>query len=74
MDANLSSVLTVLIQTLGTAFAVWVAYRQTISKVASKAQVEEVHKTVNGNLHRVTEKAEKYAAKLRANGFDPDAD
>lgn len=71
---NLYSFLIVAAQTFGTMFAVWIAYRQTIRNVASKTQVEEVHKTVNGNLSRATEKVEKYAAKLRANGIDPDAD
>jgi hypothetical protein len=71
---NLYSVLIILIQTIGTGFGLWLTYRATIRNVASKSQVEDVHKTVNGNLHRVTEMAEKYAAKLRANGIEPDAE
>jgi hypothetical protein len=74
MDANLSSVLTVLIQTLGTAFGLYLTYRATIRNVASKSQVEEVHKTVNGNFTRERDRAEKYAAKLRDIGIDPDSE
>jgi hypothetical protein len=77
MDAtnpNVYNVLIILIQTLGTAFGLWLTYRATIRNVASRSQVDEVHKTVNGNLSRATEKAEKYARMLRANGIEPDDD
>ena len=71
---NIYTVLITLINTVGTGFGLWLTYRATIRNVASKSQVEEVHRTVNGNLTKVTEKAEKYAAMLRATGIDPDAD
>lgn len=83
---NIYDVFIALIQMLGTAFAVWVAYRQTVlnnrrdaSALAVKVEettskLEAVHTAVNGNLDAEKKKVEKYAAKLRANGIDPDAD
>lgn len=87
---NMYAAIIALIQMLGTAFAVWIAYRQTVlnnrrdasalavkveettAKTASK--LDEVHVAVNGNLDAAKKKAEKYAAKLRAHGLDPDND
>jgi hypothetical protein len=69
---NLYDVLIALIQMIGTAFAVWVAYKQTTRTVASRDQVAEVHKTVNGNLDVEKKKVEKYSRKLRELGVEPD--
>ena len=63
-----------LITTVSTMFGLWLNYRATINKVASKEQVDEVHTTVNGNFTRERDRAEKYAAKLRDHGIDPDAE
>lgn len=86
---NLYAVFIALIQMIGTAFAVYIAYRQTIahnklvaSNLASKVdetnaqtttKLDAVHETVNGNLHRANERAEKYARLLRLNGIEPES-
>lgn len=87
---NVYAVLIALIQMIGTAFAVWIAYRQTVlntrrdaTALATKvdettaktaSKLDEVHVAVNGNLDAAKKKAEKYARKLRENGIDPDTD
>jgi hypothetical protein len=82
---NLYSALIVLFQTFGTAFGLWLTYRATINRVATKDEVQEVrntvatkdqlagvHDAVNGNLSRVTERAEKAERLLRKHGIDLD--
>lgn len=73
-DTSMAQVWITLITTAGTMFGLWLNYRATINKVASKEAVQEVHETVNGNFTRERDRAEKYAAKLRAHGIDPDAE
>jgi hypothetical protein len=85
---NVYNVLIALIQMIGTAFAVWIAYRQTTRNTASAAdslatkveettqkaatKLEEVHVAVNGNLDREKKKVAKYAKLLREHGIEPD--
>lgn len=74
---NLYAALIALIQMLGTAFAVYIGYlgtRNTLNRTDNKldTKLDKVHETVNGNLSRAQERAEKYAKILRDNGIDPD--
>jgi hypothetical protein len=85
---NIYTVLIALIQMIGTAFAVWVAYRSQTRKteatavvLATKveetsgkaaAKLEEVHVAVNGNLDREKKRVAKLAKLLRQNGIEPD--
>ena len=76
---NLFDVLIALIQMLGTAFAVYIGYlgtRNTLSRTDTKldSKLDKVHETVNGNLSRAQERAEKYAKMLRDRGIDPDTE
>lgn len=70
---NAFDVLIALIQMLGTAFAVYVGYLGTRNRLSgTDTKLDKVHETVNGNLSRAQERAEKYAKLLRENGIDPD--
>lgn len=72
---NLFDVLIALIQMIGTAFAVYIGYLGTRRFQANTdSKVDKVHETVNGNLSRAQERAEKYAKMLRAQGIDPDTE
>ena len=72
---NLFDVLIALIQMMGTAFAVYIGYLGTRKmQTNTDTKVDKVHETVNGNLSRAQERAEKYAKMLRARGIDPDTE
>ncbi len=76
-NPNLYSVLIATVQMIGTAFAVWIAYRQTMLNAIKVAipvaeKLEEVHTAVNGNLTAVQDKADRYAKILLDNGLHPD--
>ncbi len=70
---NVFDVFIALIQMLGTVFAVYIGYLGTRNKLTgTDSKLDKVHETVNGNLSRAQEKAEKYAKILRDHGLDPD--
>lgn len=66
---NLWSFLQTATQVLGTAFAVYIGYRQM--RRGQDPKLDRIEVLVNGNLTKAKEDVAKLEAQLRAEGFKP---